>query len=88
MLEKQLLIQNELGVHARVANKITRCSGQFKCSITAINDGKEHNLKNVVSAMLLNGKNGDMINVIFDGEDEESASIALEELFNDKFGES
>jgi phosphotransferase system HPr-like phosphotransfer protein len=37
--------------------------------------------------MTINAKFGEPVTVRFEGEDEEAASVAVEKLFADKFGE-
>ncbi len=88
MIEKQLTVINELGIHARVASKVTRCCQAFQSRIEAVKDDKKANLKNVMNVMLLNEKCGGTVVVEFEGEDEEAAALALEQLFADKFGEN
>jgi phosphocarrier protein len=87
MLIRELLVTNELGIHARVANKITKCCGAFKSSVEAEALGKKLNLKNVLNVMILNVKRGESLTVEINGEDEEEAYEALKVLFADNFGE-
>lgn len=87
MIEKVFVVANELGIHARVASKITRCCKAFSCSIVVIKDSEVHNIKNVLSVMTINAKFGEPVLVQFDGEDEAEAAVAVEKLFADKFGE-
>jgi phosphocarrier protein len=87
MIIKQLKIQNELGFHARVASRIVRETKQFNSSITVKKEGKDFNLKNVTGVITVNAKNGDILSVVFDGDDEADAAEAIETLFLKKFGE-
>lgn len=87
MIIKELMVQNELGIHARVAAKLVRTAKAFKCSIKAKKNGKLFDIKNVLGVMTINAKNRDTVVVEFDGEDEEAASLEMESLFANKFGE-
>jgi len=87
MVIKQLEILNELGIHARVASRIVREARIFSSSIAAKKEGKVFDFKNVTGVITVNAKRGDILDMEFDGADEEAASMAFEKLFADKFGE-
>lgn len=87
MITKQLEVLNELGLHARVASRIVRETRKFSSSVIVKKEGREYDLKNVTGVITLNAKNGDLLTVEFDGEDEETAAGAVEALFLNKFGE-
>lgn len=88
MISRQLRILNELGLHARVASRITRCCAKFNSRIEAIVDNERISLKNVLGVMTMDIKCGGFLDVEIEGEDEEAAASALELLFAGKFGES
>lgn len=87
MIIKDLTVQNELGIHARVATKLVRCAKAFQSSIHAIHEGKSTDIKNVIGIMMLNAKFGQIVKLEIDGIDEEAAALEMEKLFADKFGE-
>lgn len=87
MITKELEIQNELGIHARVASRIVREARKFLCDITAHKGSDSYNFKNVTGVISVNAKRGDMLTLVFDGPDEEEASEAFAVLFAGKFGE-
>lgn len=87
MIVKQLYVLNELGIHARVASRITRCCGKFNSRIESVKGGTRFNLKNVLSVMTMNVKCGEFIDIEVEGDDEEEAVKAVELLFAEKFGE-
>jgi phosphotransferase system HPr (HPr) family protein len=87
MIEKQLIVTNELGIHARVASKITRCCQGFSSRIEAMKEGRVYNLKNVLAVMTLNVKYNESVLIQFEGDDEEAAVVAVEALFAAKFNE-
>ena len=87
MITKEFEVRNELGFHARVASRIVREIRAFSSSVTVKKEGRDFNLKNVTGVITVNAKNGDVLTIEIDGEDEESAAAALELLFIRKFGE-
>ena len=46
--EKTLMIQNELGLHARAATKLVQIASKFPCEITITKDGHEVNGKSIM----------------------------------------
>ena len=84
MVIKELQVQNQLGFHARVASRITRCASGFESLVRVKKDGKNYDLKSV---MMANAKHGETVTVEFEGADEQEAAQAMEALFADKFGE-
>jgi phosphocarrier protein len=84
----ELEIKNELGLHARVASKVTRTLKAFGSSVIAKKGEKTYDFKNVTAVMLFNGKYGEIVQFEITGEDEEAAAEGLRQLFDTKFGEN
>ena len=87
MVEKQLTIINKLGLHARATAKLIGVSSNFTSRIQLIRDGRAVDAKSIMSVMMLAASKGTVLTVTADGEDEEAALAALENLINDYFGE-
>lgn len=87
MIVSKLRVENELGLHARVACRIVRKTAEFQSSIYIKKDNLTFNFKNITGVVASNAKQGDTLEVVFDGPDEIEASKALEQLFVSKFGE-
>ncbi len=87
MRQKELLIENKLGLHARAAALIVRSSSAFSSKITLIKDGLEVDGKSIMGIMMLAAAKGSSIMLKVHGADEEQAVAGLEKLFKDKFGE-
>ena len=87
MLTEQFEVLNELGLHARVASRIVREVRKFNSSIIVKKEGKDYNLGNVTGVITVNAKKGDILDIEFNGDDEESAANAVRGLFLNKFGE-
>jgi phosphocarrier protein HPr len=87
MKQKQLLIENKLGLHARAAAQIVRSASVYTSKITLIKDGLEVDGKSIMGIMMLAAAKGSNIMLHVDGADEEQAIAGLEKLFKDRFGE-
>ncbi|MDR1135777.1 MAG: HPr family phosphocarrier protein [Clostridiales Family XIII bacterium] len=87
MIQAQLEVRNELGIHARVANRISSCCQGFSSRIEAESGTAFMDLKSVLNVMILNVKYGEKLTVAIEGEDENEAFESLKELFDNKFGE-
>ena len=87
MLQKELVIQNKLGLHARAAAKFVQCATEFASQVEVVKGDLRVNGKSIMGVLLLAAPMGTHLEVILDGPDEERALAALEALVVDKFGE-
>ena len=87
MITRELEVQNELGIHARVASRIVREARHFESSIVVRKEGETYNFKNITGVITVNAQKGAVLTVEFDGADEQEASDAFAALFANKFGE-
>lgn len=87
MVEKEIVVKNKLGLHARPSALFVRQASKFKSDITLIKDGVEVNGKSIMGLMMLAAEMGSKIIIRADGEDEEKALDALVTLFENKFDE-
>ena len=51
MVVKELQVQNQLGFHARVASRITRCASGFESLVCVKKNGKSYDLKSVTGEL-------------------------------------
>jgi phosphocarrier protein len=87
VIEKELLIINKLGLHARAAAKFVNASSRFISDIWVICRGQKVQGKSIMGLMMLMASKGTTIKLIIDGDDETEALSALEALINNYFGE-
>lgn len=87
MIERELLISNQLGLHARAAAKLVSCATGFECRLMLVKDNREVNAKSIMGVMMLAATRGTRLTLSADGSDAELAAAAIEALVNDKFGE-
>lgn len=80
MTEKQFLITDEAGIHARPASQLVGALSKFKSDITMEYNGKKVNLKSILGVMSLGVSSGSTVTIAADGEDEEQAIATITEV--------
>jgi phosphocarrier protein len=85
--ERTLLIQNELGLHARAATRLVQTATKFPCEVTVTKDGHEVNGKSIMGVLMLVASKGSKVTVRAKGEQAAAAVEAICALIDDKFGE-
>lgn len=73
MLQKEIKVCNETGIHARPAGVIAHRASQYKSDITIIHKGEEYDAKSIISVMAMAADMGDDLLVKADGQDEQEA---------------
>lgn len=89
MLERDVLICNRLGLHARAAARLVRTASRFTADVRLERaDGSATaDAKSILSVLLLAAARGTKLRVKVDGADEQQAMEAVCELFAEGFGE-
>jgi phosphocarrier protein len=85
--EREIRIQNKLGLHARAAARFATTAGAFASDIYLRKDEIEVNGKSIMGIMMLAAAKGTDLVVRAEGPDAEQALDALEALVNNRFGE-
>lgn len=86
--EKQLLIRNKLGLHARAATKLVMLVNRFAATVTIEHNGRQADAASVMGLLLLETCQGQSIRVITAGADAVAAMAAVEQLIEARFDES
>ncbi len=86
MSEIQLVILNQLGLHARACALFVKAASKFKSEILVARDDLEVNGKSIMGVMMLAAEEGATIVVRADGPDETEALASIRDLVNGKFG--
>lgn len=86
MTEAQLLIRNQLGLHARACALFVKTAARYQSNILVGRDDLEVNGKSIMGVMMLAAEEGATIVVKADGPDEAAAVAAIQELVDGKFG--
>ena len=87
MPQREIEIQNKLGLHARAAAKLTQAAAKFTAEVWLSRNGRRVNAKSVMGVMMLAAGKGSRISVETDGADADAALAAIAALVDDKFGE-
>lgn len=88
MKQKEIIIINSLGIHARPAVMIVKTASQFKSQITISKDDVCADAKSIMSIMMLAASHNSKVVVKASGQDEAEALQAIEKLFASKFDET
>jgi len=86
-MERNFLIKNQLGLHARAAGKWVQLSNEFESQLTIQFDGQEVDGKSILNVLTLACPMGREITVRAEGQDAAQLLNALERLVEEKFGE-
>ena len=87
MYVKDVVVQNQVGLHARPATFFIQKANEFKSSIWVEKEERRVNAKSLLGVLSLGIVKGTTITLIADGSDEKEAVAALVELVQDNFGE-
>ena len=87
MVSKEVVISNQVGLHARPATFFIQKANEFKSSIWIEKEDRRVNAKSLLGVLSLGIVKGTTITLIADGTDEKEAVNALVELVKDNFGE-
>ncbi|MCH5352772.1 MAG: HPr family phosphocarrier protein [Acutalibacter sp.] len=87
MCAKEVLVQNQVGLHARPATFFIQKANEFKSSIWVEKEERRINAKSLLGVLSLGIVGGVTIRIIADGSDEQEAVDALVDLVNSGFAE-
>jgi phosphocarrier protein HPr len=87
MLQKEFLIINKLGLHARASALLVKTSSRFSSDVKLARDGVEVNGKSIMGIMMLAASKDSSVCLTVDGADETEAFQAIGELIANGFGE-
>jgi len=86
-LEKVLVVQNKMGIHARPAAMIVRLTSKFRGEVFFDKDDEQVNGKSIMGLMMLAAGRGSKIRVQATGPEADQLIKELETLFERKFDE-
>ena len=87
LIEREAVIVNREGMHARPAARIVRLASSFASDIELSKDGLDVNGKSIMGVMMLAAECGSSIIIRASGPDAEQAVQALADLVASGFGE-
>lgn len=87
MYVKEVLVQNQVGLHARPATFFIQKANEFKSSIWVEKDERRVNAKSLLGVLSLGIMGGTEIRIIAGGSDEKAAVEELVKLVESGFAE-
>ncbi|MCM3409448.1 HPr family phosphocarrier protein [Metabacillus litoralis] len=84
MIEKEIKIKIENGLHARPSAELIKLMNTFKSTVYFNIETKKVNAKSILNLMGVSIQKNQSIRVMIDGDDEEEALLALEAFLTDE----
>lgn len=80
-------VKDELGIHARPAGLLVKQIAGIKSNVTIAVKAKDKNAdaKRLMAVMKMAVKQGDVVTVTIEGEDEDTAAPQIEQFFKENF---
>ena len=87
MVSKDIVVQNEVGLHARPATFFIQKANEFQSSIWVVKDQTKVNAKSLLGVLSLGITRGTPVTLVADGCDEAEALDSLDKLVSSDFAE-
>ena len=87
-LNKELVVQTKMGIHARPAAMIVRITNKFKADVFVEKDDEQVNGKSIMGLMMLAACKDSKVKFLVTGPDAAEMLTELESLFDRKFDEA
>ncbi len=87
MVSKEVVINNQVGLHARPATFFIQKANEFKSSIWVEKEDRRVNAKSLLGVLSLGIVKGTPVTIIADGADENEAIETLSALIDADFSE-
>lgn len=87
MFSKEVVVQNQVGLHARPATFFIQKANEFKSSVWVEKEERKVNAKSLLGVLSLGIVKGTQITIMADGADEENAVTTLVQLIESNFSE-
>jgi phosphocarrier protein HPr len=87
VIEREIIVENKYGIHARPAALFVKTASNFECDIIVKKGNDEVSGKSIMGLMTLEAGPDTKLKIIATGDDSEEAIAELEKLFKNKFYE-
>lgn len=89
MIQRVIVIENRLGLHARAAAKLVQLTSRFNSEVHVSREGCQQSIdcKSILGILMLAASKGSRLVLSIQGTDEAEAVEAIAELFAARFGE-
>lgn len=90
MVKREIMVDNETGLHARPAAQFVQLASKYKSEIFVLKVEQQErvNAKSIIGIMAGGISKGTLISIEAEGPDENEAVSSLAELVQSKFGEA
>ncbi|MBE7038152.1 MAG: HPr family phosphocarrier protein [Ruminococcaceae bacterium] len=85
MFSKEVVVQNQVGLHARPATFFIQRANEFKSGIWIVKDERKVNAKSLLGVLSLGITRGTKISIVAEGPDQEEAVNSLVDLISSNF---
>lgn len=82
-MEKEFVVSNEQGIHARPATKLVQLANEFDCDLELVFDGNTVDLKSIMGVLSLGVTRGASVVIRANGVDEHDALNKISKFFNE-----
>jgi phosphocarrier protein HPr len=86
-IEKEIIVINRLGLHARPAAMFVRIASRYRSEVWVEKEGEQINGKSIMGLMMLAAGQGSKLTIRCEGPDADKVMEELEELIRQKFNE-
>jgi phosphocarrier protein len=86
MRNKKVIVNNDHGIHARVALRILEASRDSKSQVTICKGCLKADGCSILELLLLGAEKGSEIELVVDGGNEDNGIASLTDIFNDGSG--
>ena len=83
MKEFQYTVKDACGIHARPAGLLVKVVKGFSSTATLEKNGKTCDLRKLMALMCMGVKQGEIVTVKVEGEDEEAAAAAIQQFLTE-----
>ncbi len=87
MIARDVIVVNQLGMHARAAAKFVHLATRFESRITVARQARQMDGKSIMGLLLLAASRGSTIKIAAEGSDAQQAVDELAALVESGFGE-
>jgi len=87
MLQKDFIIINKLGLHARASALFVKTASRFSSDVKLAREGVQVNGKSIMGIMMLAAPKGTTVSLTVEGADEVEAMQSVGDIIANGFGE-
>lgn len=84
VVERTLIVNNPMGLHARVATSMVKAMDKYQCQVTLQKDSVEADARSILSLLLLAATPGSEIRVRAEGPDSLEAVSEIDKLIQEE----